>query len=170
MSSVKLNRTSERHLHVERLALELSHLGASLTTIIDLIGVCPTSARVELRSMGDGRKKTRIGKNVSFLHRNLISFRIANKLWLYYATLRQDPNIKKNLEVELMLSAFNFALMEFDCDIGEYVDFNRFSQLLMRIKDGTIMVEVCDCGNSYILRSDRIPTHCPDCMGKAKNN
>ncbi|WP_435000040.1 hypothetical protein ACRZ5S_23030 (plasmid) [Vibrio scophthalmi] len=170
MNNTKFSRSTEHHLHIERVALEIAHLGGSFTTISDLLGTCPPSAKLELKRLCEGRKKTRIGKNVSFLHRDPMSFRVANKLWLYYATLRQDPLIQKRLNVDLMLSAFNFAMMDFDFDICDHVDFNRFNQLLTRVKDGTVMSVECNCGSSYIIRCDRVPTSCPDCLDRANSD
>lgn len=162
------SRPTTNTLLRERQSLQMVHFGASTSTISELLNMVPKLAKNELDLVDSSFSKTRIGKNISFLHRDDEHYEIANKLWLYYATLTHDPEVQNDrVNIDCMLNAYAFVKTEFeltrDIDIRSMVNFNRFLHLLYRIKSGNVRVMTCDCGAKYLVRYDRYTTHCFHC-------
>ncbi|MEZ9856737.1 hypothetical protein AB4347_22300, partial [Vibrio breoganii] len=83
MSEIQLSTASQMALKLETRALDLVRFGANAATIKDLLGSVPKSAQHELGRMQTDFKKSRMGKDASFLHQVPEAFPISNKLWAY---------------------------------------------------------------------------------------
>ncbi|MEZ8945317.1 hypothetical protein AB4559_04785 [Vibrio sp. 10N.222.51.C8] len=172
MSEIQLSTASQMALKLETRALDLVRFGANAATIKDLLGSVPKSAQHELGRMQTDFKKSRMGKDASFLHQVPEAFPISNKLWAYYSILSNDPSVKLPLQdnIDKMLDAYARVFDESSEDIRAYVNFNRFVQLLHRIGDGTIHIFKCECGTKYIGHTERPGTGCAHCRAERARN
>lgn len=172
MSEIKVSAASEMALNLETRALDLVRFGANAATIKDLLGQVPKSAQHELLRMDHDFKKSRMGKDASFIHQVPEAFPICNKLWAYYSILSDDPAVKQPLRnnIDKMLDAYARVFDESSEDIRNHVNFNRFVQILHRIGDGTIHIFPCDCGTKFIGHTERTGSGCAHCRAERIRN
>lgn len=168
MSGIRVSEASVNAINQEQRALEMVRFGANAATIKDLLGSISKSAQNELTCVGNDFRKSRMGKDASFLHQVPEAFPIANKLWAFYSILTSDPEVKKPLSenVDKMLVAYSQVYRESDIEIRAFVNFNRFVQLLHRMGDGTIRTFTCECGTKFIGHTERPGNGCPHCRAE----